>query len=169
MKVILANKNDLKEINEILEKVIENMNRQGIEIWNEFYPSECFLDDIEKQNLYVLKNDKNKIIGFSALCDGDESGDVFEWIGTKNSQFLTRFAISVDYLGLGYGKLLLKEIIELAKNKGFETIKLAVAKVNIPAISLYEKFGFKKVNGIFENKYITKCENLEYGYELFLK
>lgn len=168
MKVVLANKNDLEKINIIITKVIENMNKQGIKIWNEYYPSECFLGDIEKENLYLLKNN-DEIVGMGVLCGFDESGDVFKFSGTKNNLFLTRFAINVDYLNMGYGKKLLEEMIHIAKNKDMDSIKLAVAKVNIPAIRLYEKYGFKKVDGVFYNKFITKCNNEEYGYELILK
>lgn len=168
MELILANKEDLKDIKILINKSIINMNNLGIKIWNDYYPGECFLGDIENKNLYLLKKDK-EIIGVSVMCPCDESGDEFKWTGTKNNKFLTRFAINVDFLNMGYGKLMLKKMIDLAKNNGVESLRLAVAKVNIPAIGLYEKLGFKKVEGSFFNEFITECDNEEYGYELLLK
>ena len=168
MKLILANKEDLKEIKILINKSILNMNNLGIKIWNEYYPNECFLGDIENNNLYLLKKD-NKIISVATMCSCDESGNEFKWSGTKNSKFLTRFAVSVDFLNMGYGKLMLKNLIELAQGMGIESLRLAVAKVNTPAIKLYEKFGFKKVEGSFFNEFITECDNEEYGYELLLE
>ena len=58
--------------------------------------------------------------------------------------------------------------LPIAKRKEAKTIRLAVAKVNVPAISLYEKMGFKRVDGVFKNQFITECDNEEFGYELFL-
>lgn len=45
----------------------------------------------------------------------------------------------------GIGEKLLGELINLAKQTELKVINLEVNSKNIPAINLYEKFGFKKI------------------------
>ena len=57
-------------------------------------------------------------------------------------------AILKDYRGIGLGKYLLGEILELAKEKlkpKPKIIKLSVVSVNKVAISLYKKMDFKEI------------------------
>lgn len=53
-------KEDLDEICCLIKKAIEQMEYQGIHQWDELYPTkEVFLDDAEKNTLYVaLEDDK---------------------------------------------------------------------------------------------------------------
>lgn len=57
------------------------------------------------------------------------------------------FAVSVakEYWNKGIGSKLLHEVINFAKENSFEVIDLQVRSDNLPAVHLYEKFGFKKV------------------------
>ncbi|MBR3978940.1 MAG: GNAT family N-acetyltransferase [Oscillospiraceae bacterium] len=50
-----------------------------------------------------------------------------------------------EYWNRGIGSQLLLEIINFAKENAFEVIDLQVRSDNLPAIHLYEKFGFKKI------------------------
>lgn len=49
------------------------------------------------------------------------------------------------YWGQGIGSLLMKELIEYAKENGIEIINLDVRSDNKNAIHLYKKFGFKHI------------------------
>lgn len=53
-------------------------------------------------------------------------------------------AVVKEYWNKGVGSLLLSEIIEKAKENGFEIIELQVRCDNAAAVHLYEKFGFVK-------------------------
>jgi len=50
-----------------------------------------------------------------------------------------------EYWNRGIGSQLLLEIINFAKENAFEVIDLQVRSDNLPAIHLYEKFGFQKI------------------------
>ena len=65
--------------------------------------------------------------------------------------------------------MLLKKVVDFARTKNKNSVKLLVANNNIPAISLYKKFGFKKVNGQFV-EIIEEPDMIltEYGYEYIL-
>ena len=59
MNLRLANMYDLPKIKVIYGKIIDNMNKNNIQIWNEIYPCEVFYDDIVNNRLYVLtENDE---------------------------------------------------------------------------------------------------------------
>ncbi|MBI5217502.1 MAG: GNAT family N-acetyltransferase [Bacteroidia bacterium] len=56
--------------------------------------------------------------------------------------YLHHFGILPDYQGKGLSKLLMKESLKFAKEKGLQT-KLEVHKDNFKAINLYQRTGFK--------------------------
>ena len=67
------------------------------------------------------------------------------------------FAISLykEYRGLGIGTQLMKEMLKLLKEKGYERASLAVQKANY-AVKMYEKVGFETVDEN-EEEYIMVC------------
>ena len=54
-------------------------------------------------------------------------------------------AILPEFRRIGVGSALLDSLIQVASKKGFEKITLSVFHTNKNAISLYRKFGFKRV------------------------
>ena len=68
------------------------------------------------------------------------------------------FAISLyrEYRGQGIGTKLMKEMLELLKDKGFRRASLAVQKANY-AVRMYEKVGFRTVDENAE-EYIMVCD-----------
>ncbi len=67
--------------------------------------------------------------------------------------------VDTDYRGQKYGDNLFAELIkEATKCKGLEIIELGVAESNLPAVSLYKKYGFleygKEIDAIkYDGKY----------------
>ena len=57
---------------------------------------------------------------------------------------LMNFAVVPKKQNKGYGKALLRFIIELLKNEGISFLTLEVRKSNVIAQKLYESFGFKR-------------------------
>jgi GNAT superfamily N-acetyltransferase len=53
--------------------------------------------------------------------------------------------VTPSFAGKGYGKMMMDELITSAREKHISNISLTVDKINLPAISLYEKLGFVKV------------------------
>ena len=68
------------------------------------------------------------------------------------------FAISLykEYRGQGIGTRMMREMLELLKEKGYKQASLAVQKANY-AVRMYEKVGFKTVDENNE-EYIMVCE-----------
>ncbi len=67
------------------------------------------------------------------------------------------FAISLyeEYRNMGIGTALMRDMLELLKNKGYEQTSLSVQKVNY-AVRMYQKVGFEVIDEN-EEEYIMVC------------
>ena len=66
--------------------------------------------------------------------------------GKANVMIVDNVEVEEQYRGQGVGTKLMQKVIELAKNRGVDSIDLNVNKENIAAKKLYEKAGFIKTN-----------------------
>ncbi len=107
------------------------------------------LENIDKETLnnpesYILKKggeilvaiQENEVIGVCALIKMQHK---------KYNYELAKMAVSSKYQGRGVGYLLGKSIIKKAKSLGASNLYLESNTILKPAISLYEKLGFKKI------------------------
>lgn len=117
----------LDDLNNIKDNLISDFD----DFWN--YP--VFKSELESPNSYylVIKNN-SKIIGFAGIKLTVPDCDIMNIV------------IKKDFRHQGIGSLLLKELISLAKSFDIENLFLEVNEKNTPAISLYNKFGFKKIS-----------------------
>lgn len=165
MKIILAEEKDLVDIKEMYVKIINNMISNGITIWNKYYPIEVFEEDIREKNLYLLKNN-DVILGAFALYEHKDIESDVKWKDTKAKGFLlNRVGVNVDYIRQGIGQKLVKEAAKLAREKGAKFLRLLVVKENTPAIKLYDKCEFERVEGLHEEKIRDDYSLFEYAYE----
>jgi len=107
-----------------------------------------FMDELKNpySHSYVLKTHKGEIIGY-----------IIFWIIMDEGHILS-IAVHPSYRNMGYGSLLLKFSLDLLQKKAGKVMTLEVRRSNIPAISLYRKFGFRVV-GIRKNYYINNRED----------
>lgn len=165
MKFRLANNEDLFQLKIVYGKIIDNMNDNGIGIWDNIYPCEFFKEDIEKEQLYVLYNE-NELVAAFALCNSNIGENSVKW---KNKQekalYIDRFGVSVEHLRQGIGSVMLQNAVKVAREKGFKYLRLFVVDINEPAINLYKKNGFKQVGGVFDEVIDDELILHEYGFE----
>jgi len=91
----------------------------------------------DKKRVTILAEDNNKIVG---ICNC--------WLKEERESHIGEIGISVrkEYRRIGLGKILLNEILKLAKKKLKPKIfRLSVYESNKIAQNFYKKFGFKKV------------------------
>lgn len=107
------------------------------------------LEDMKNEHfVYFLLNDmsKNKTIGYIAISYVIDTMDIISIVIEKN------------YQKKGFASYLLEYIIDFAKKNNIVNILLEVRSTNIPAIKLYEKFKFNKIN-IRKNYYTSPLED----------
>ena len=71
---------------------------------------------------------------------------------------ITNVAVSRNFRRLGYGRLVVEELINYAKEHNFYNISLEVRESNAAAISLYESCGYSTA-GVRKNFYRFPTEN----------
>lgn len=96
-------------------------------------------EDFKSYNLY--DNNENKI-GFLQISHPYKDRKLDVSLQNKNCINIFNFYIEEKYRNKGFGKLLLKKVIEELKNKA-DILTLQVFKDNISALKLYENLGFK--------------------------
>lgn len=100
---------------------------------------------IGKCDIETIKNTiKSDTVNYYLLLENNEVVGFFECSIIPPESELYDIAIVKDKQGKGYSKILMNYYIDLLKSKNVETVFLEVNIINNKAISLYEKFGFKK-------------------------
>lgn len=165
MDLRLANTEDLPKLKLMYKKIVHDMNKNNIAIWNEIYPSEFLSDDIKNSCLYILV-EKHNIAGAFALYGTNQGESYMKWKNpSSKALYLERFAVNVDYARQGVASLMIKHAIKLTKEKDIKFLRLFVVDINKPAIDLYLKNDFGQVDGIYEIE-MFDLRLVEYGFEL---
>ena len=156
---------DLPQIKAVYKNIIEKMNREQIQIWDDVYPCKFFEEDIRNHRLYVLV-ESDEIVSAFVLCDTNTGVKSIEW---QNDQgrvlYLDRLGVNVNYSGMGIGSFMLERAKETAKSLGAEYLRLFVVDINELAIRLYIKNGFKRGNGVYDEVIDDDLILREYGFE----
>ena len=79
---------------------------------------------------------------FVCEVDGSVVGYADTWC-VLDEATITNIAVREDFRGRGIGAMLLKESLNEAGRRDIAAVTLEVRKSNVPAIRLYEKFGFE--------------------------
>jgi ribosomal protein S18 acetylase RimI-like enzyme len=138
----LAQMGDVSEVIELYRSLIGTPGCA----WNLDYPDmETVESDIESGSLYMLKY-YDKIIAAAALGISDELEQI-NW-SIKNPCDLARFGVQASMQNRGIGTLLLKNVMNAAKERGFDGIRMLVSKKNPSALALYNKNEFIKCGEI---------------------
>ncbi|ADR21358.1 N-acetyltransferase [Marivirga tractuosa] len=83
------------------------------------------------------------------------------WRFTENGMKLERFAVLQSHRGKGVGQALVKAVIDNIKENPKAYSKKMYMHAQIPAVSLYSRFGFEKVGDQFE-----ECNIMHYQMEM---
>lgn len=94
-------------------------------------------EDIEK----TISSD---VLDYYLLFLNEEVIGFFEVSNVAGESELFDIAIKKEFQGRGYSKILMEQLLKVCKEKNSRTIFLEVNKINLRAIKLYEKFGFKE-------------------------
>ena len=159
---------DLPQLKDMYKRIIKDMNEQNIQIWDDIYPCEFFEDDIKNNQLYILLNN-GEIVSAFVLSDTNSGETAVEWNNNHaKAVYIDRLGVNVKYSKKGIGSLMLDKAKEIAKTFNAEYLRLFVVDINIPAIQLYTKKEFIKVNGVYNEIFDDGFVLHEHGYEIKL-
>ncbi|WP_201714894.1 GNAT family N-acetyltransferase [Rossellomorea arthrocnemi] len=143
IQLIKATPDQLGTIMDIYIRCKNNLDEQGLLQWDDQYPSRAYFEDENNNgNLYVL------------MVDGEVAGSATlnEWQSPEWSEILWKHddewvihALFLDPLqqGRGLGTTFMEKCEELAREKGYRSIRLDAYSRNTGANYLYEKMGYE--------------------------
>lgn len=118
--------------------------------------TECFSHPWSKQSLeeelnnetslFLVAKEENEVIGYIGMSIVIDEGYIFN------------VAVRESYRNKGVATALINELVTYSKKNNFSFITLEVRESNLPAISLYSKFGFIKA-GERKDYYSNPKEN----------
>ena len=147
----LASIDQIDLIMKIIKACTNHMIKNGIFQWNDKYPSkQSFIDDINNEDLFVLKHG-DKIIGcVCASLDMDAFYKQITWnTSSKKNIYLHRLAIHPDHQGQGFAQYIIKFIENFARESGCLSVRLDTFSQNKKNNHLYSKLGYKKLAKIY--------------------
>jgi len=168
MQFRLARKEDLSRLLDMYREIRTEMDRNGITIWDDYYPFQLLKDDINKERLYLLEREGD-FLSVLAMTDSNPGERAVEWADSNGkAAYIERFGTNVKYRRKGIGYAMLQYAMTEAQEKGFNYLRLFSAAQNDPAMRLYKKAGFNQMSGEFLDEIEENVYLLEYGFEIDL-
>lgn len=133
----------------------QHLCRQGIEQWNENYPSLAVLTrDLEAGNAYVYLQEGQLVGTVMFSQEKDPLYDPIQWSTHDNgAYYVHRLAVHPDYQGQGIAKALMDFVENEIKRLGGSAIRLDTFSQNPRNIKFYKARGYTQLGDIyFEHK-----------------
>ena len=132
---------------------LENIKDILISDFDDFWNYNILKEELESPNskYIIAKTNDDEIIGFAGIKIIVDTADIMNIVVKKS------------WRNQGVGNLLLNNLVSLCKNLNLSSLSLEVSENNIPAIHLYEKFGFKQV-GLRKNYYCNNNDGIVMKY-----
>ena len=147
---------------DITKIIIKTMEKSDLDLikdtintdFDEFWSYDNILNEIKNENSeFLVCLYDNEIIGFGGIRI------------TLDIAELMFIVIRKDFRNQGIAKLLLKNFIQIARDKKISCIQLEVNEKNEYAIKLYKDIGFKEV-GLRKKYYMNKFDAILFTLEL---
>lgn len=138
----LLNNRDLTEKKTAILSFLADSYKTNFNLSDELIKSICD-EKLSELNSYLDENkaysigvfDENRLIGFIWFYRYTYMGEV--------RMHINQIVVSKNYRGKGIAKRLITEVEKIANNSGIKILDLNVSEVNIDAIEMYEKIGYK--------------------------
>jgi putative acetyltransferase len=145
---VSANQVLVVEYRDDLRSEFERLNREWIE---QFF-------SVEEADKTVFADPRATVLLpggqiFFVLEDGKAKGTCAVLQESEKTFELAKMAVTGSARGRGFGDLLMQAAIEFAKHAGAEALVLSSNSKLVPAIRLYEKYGFHPVPTISDERY----------------
>lgn len=164
-EIVKATANDIDNLLEVTRACAAHMIAKGIYQWNELYPSrEAFLNDVELNQLWVIKEGK-KIIGSIVITEvEDEEYNDIKWLTSNgNTVYIHRLAIHPSYQGQGLAQQLMSFAESYARENKYDSVRLDTFSQNKRNNTFYQKRGYTQLGDIYfpkQSEYPFHCYEL---------
>jgi len=158
---------DIEAIMDITKACAKHMIANGIYQWNEHYPNkDAFINDIKRDELYVLEIDK-KVAGTLVISTYmDEEYIPIKWLTeNENNVYIHRLGVHPKHQGKGYAQSLMDYAETFAIDNNYTSIRLDTFSQNRRNQKFYELRDYKRLGNIYFPK---QSEYPFYCYEKVL-
>lgn len=152
MKILLAKKENLNAIMQIINDAKLWFKQNDIYQWQDGYPNEeVILKDIDlKQGFEVYYN--NELIAYFVLSYAGDDNYLTVYNGSFSNDHdyavIHRIAVAQNFKGQGLGKKTFLEIEKIVKNDGYDTIRIDTHHDNYVMRNLLKSLGYKECGDI---------------------
>lgn len=135
-------------------------------------PEEVTITEEQEQNFIQDKIDAERELMLVAVADGRLAGNCSLMSVGSCRRYRHRCEVAIElyreFCGRGIGRIMLQNILDIAKKEGYEQAELEVIADNVNAIALYEKLGFRRY-GTFPGNIKYKNGNYADAYWMMKK
>ena len=149
-----AVREDLPAIMQIIDEAKEKLRRMVVDQWQDGYPNQAIIEaDIEAGEAFVwtipsktspspsviayIMFSFNSDPDYAVITDG-------QWLNTGDYAVFHRLAVASAYRGEGYAGQVLRRIIDLAQEAGFDSVRADTHSDNISMQHTLENNGFER-------------------------
>lgn len=150
MSVRKAKGKDVQALCALFESSIRDMDEKGLDQWRwEVYPNETVLmEDVEAKTLYVIEEEGQILAAFTINEEQHPLYATLYWHFGVNPAVLHRLVVSPGHQHRGLGREAMAQVIHLAKEMGYDCLRLDTYLKNVRAMALYEGLGMRKVGQV---------------------
>lgn len=137
----------------LIGRIVELHGRAYVEEWKFWKFFECkvaaelsiFMECIDSRHSQIWSLEKDGQYYGAITLDGSQAD--------KDGAHLRWFILDPETRGLGFGRFLLEQAIQFAKEKGFKSIYLWTLEGLEPAGKLYRSYGFELEESLLANQW----------------
>ncbi len=146
LRIRKADLRDLDQVFDLFRKAIRVMDDLGIHQWDIFYPTRKILrTDISKGQLFACETDGRiaSVFVLSEECDAVYKRADWKYTDGRFA-VIHRLCVHPDFQRIGVGSETLRLIENLAREKGYTSLRLDVFSQNPYSLRMYAKSGYAK-------------------------
>ena len=159
--VRLADEADLGGVLELLRTSIGDMQRRGLDQWDEQYPTRATVEaDVRTGALYVAVTDSARsVVGAFTMNQHQdpEYGDVAWGFTSPPVAVVHRLMVHPDAQRTGLGRFLMRFAERRALKLGFHALRLDTLDTNVRALALYRGLGYREAGLVTFRKGLFVC------------
>ncbi len=149
---------DMDAVAQLFREAIAAMQRQGIDQWDDLYPTRNHLDEDQADGSLWLIEQENRIAASITLneCPATEYQGI-RWQKTGHVLYVHRLCVDPALQGRGVAGHIMLWVERFAREQGYDVIRLDTFSGNPPALRLYQGLGYEFVADMSSRKGIFPC------------
>lgn len=150
MEFRTATIDDLDALVALYGAATQDMLRQGIDQWDEYYPDrEILTEDVESGDMTLGLLDGEPACAWVVNREYEPEYELGTWEHTGGDFcVLHRLCVNPELQGRGLARQAMARMEKNALDKGFDSVRLDVFSQNLHAQRLYERLGYKRTGEV---------------------